>query len=191
MEKKIFVAMLVAVMAFANSNLVFSQDEKPAGPSDNVTLNIKLNSIQTLIIEKDQKTVDLVYTNREDYATGVFVKKENHLTIYSTGGYEISAQTSGEMFNGLTTTTSNGPGVGTVTITPEKGTINPAGGYFYTRSLSKSPQILATNTKGGVDAKISVTYTGAGKQEYLDFYIKESATPVVYTTQVTYTIVSK
>lgn len=186
MEKKIFVAMLVAVMAFANSNLAFSQ-EVTAGPSDNVTLNIRLNPIQTLLVTDGQKTVDLVYTTRENYQLGVTQRKDNHLTIYSTGGYEISAKTSGETFTGKIT----GPEVGTVTITPEDGSENPAGGDYYALALSTSPQILAENSKGGVDAKISVTYKGAGLQKYLNFYQKEGLPPVVYTTQVTYTIVSK
>ncbi len=66
--------------------VVFSQT------SDNVTLNVTLNPIQSLIVNPQQKTVDLTYSTKADYLNGVISKQENHLTVFSTGGFEIKVK---------------------------------------------------------------------------------------------------
>jgi len=47
-----------------------------------------------------------------------------------------------------------------------------------------------SSTNGGVNKKISVQYKGAGANEYINNYIANQ-NPTVYTTELTYTIVSQ
>ncbi|WP_156104487.1 hypothetical protein [Chryseobacterium populi] len=47
-----------------------------------------------------------------------------------------------------------------------------------------------TSSNGGVDKKISVEYKGAGANAYLDNYVA-GQDPTVYTTELTYTIISQ
>lgn len=60
--------------------------------AQNVTLNVKLKPIQTLVVNNIQTTVNLEYSSKEDYSTGVTSTNADHLSIYSTGGFEVKVK---------------------------------------------------------------------------------------------------
>ena len=57
-----------------------------------VTLNIKLHPIQTLVI--NQAKVDINYSTKEDYTNGVTIQEPEHITVYSTGGFTVQVKAS-------------------------------------------------------------------------------------------------
>ena len=60
--------------------------------AQNVTLNVKLQPIQTLVVNSSQNNVDLIYTSKDDYKNGVTSTKPDQLSIYSTGGFEVKVK---------------------------------------------------------------------------------------------------
>ena len=88
--------------------------------------------------------------------------------------------------------TNGGKSINTnsIQLTPTAGTAALTGATYTAINLSVEDKVLVASTTGGVDKKISVAYKGAGAQAYLDNYIA-GQTPTVYTTELTYTIVSK
>ena len=84
--KSFLITALIILSGILNVNSVFAQTTNNA---DNVTLNIILNPIQTIQVNSEQKTVDIVYSDIGHYQNGVSEFRENHLQIFSTGGFEV------------------------------------------------------------------------------------------------------
>ncbi|SFW25708.1 hypothetical protein SAMN02927921_00762 [Sinomicrobium oceani] len=170
-----FSAMLVTIALKAQENY------------DEVTLNVKLSPIQTLVVNQNQKTVNLEYDSKEDYENGVSETKQDHLTVYSTGGYQVKVKSSGSQLIG----TSKNLDASTVKIVASAGS-NPANEaqYASSQSLSADDKVIVSSSTGGVDKNFNVTYVGAGADAYLNYYVA-GQTPTVYTTSVTYTIVAQ
>lgn len=155
--------------------------------AQNVTLNVNLKPIQTLVVSPTLKVVNLNYTTTDDYKNGVSSTNTDQLTIYSTGGFQVKVKSaSASMQN-----TGKSMEVNTIQIKATAGS-DPVTGAQYTQNvqLSNNETTLVTSTKGGVDKKISIEYKGAGANAYIDNYIA-SQNPTVYTTELTYTIVSQ
>lgn len=155
--------------------------------AQNVTLNVNLKPIQTLVVSPTLKVVNLNYTTTDDYKNGVSSTNTDQLTIYSTGGFQVRVKSaSASMQN-----TGKSMEVNTIQIKATAGS-DPVTGAQYTQNvqLSNTEATLVTSTKGGVDKKISIEYKGAGANAYIDNYIA-SQNPTVYTTELTYTIVSQ
>lgn len=152
-----------------------------------VTLNVRLKPIQTLIVNTAQKTVNLDYTTRDDYANGVTSSNVDHLTIYSTGGFQVKVKSgNAALQNGNKTIL-----VSTVQVKANAGT-DPVNGAQYAAiaPLSATETTLVTSSLGGVDKKISIDYKGAGANAYLNNYVA-GQDPSVYTAELTYTIISQ
>ncbi|WP_294201090.1 MULTISPECIES: hypothetical protein [Chryseobacterium] len=152
-----------------------------------VTLNVRLKPIQTLVVNTAQKTVNLDYNTKDDYANGVTSTNADHLTIYSTGGFQVKVKTAGAaLLNGTKTIQAN-----TIQVKASAGS-DPVNGaqYSATAPLSATETTLVTSTAGGVDKKISVEYKGSGANAYLDNYVA-GQNPAIYTTELTYTIISQ
>jgi hypothetical protein len=180
MKKLAFVSAIVFAGLFAGK--VSAQST-----SDQVTLNIKLKPVYTLIVDGGQKTVDLVYQSREDYAGGVTQTKNNHLKVYSTGGFEVKVKTNGDFqgtggksiaANTVSVLASNGDLDANNSITPDYSSVN----------LSTGDTRILSSDKGGVDHKFNVTYTGANNHAYINNYFGGNGGESVYTATVTYTI---
>ena len=155
--------------------------------AQNVTLNVNLKPIQTLVVNNAQKVVDLNYTTTDDYKNGVSSTNTDHLNIYSTGGFQVKVKSANAtMQNG-----GKNIDVNTIQIKATAGS-DAVNGAQYTQNvqLSNTEATLVTSTKGGVDKKISIEYKGAGANAYIDNYIA-GQNPTVYTTELTYTIVSQ
>jgi hypothetical protein len=176
---KKFILASFALLGFATVNAQTN--------TDNVTLNVKLKPIQTLVVNPAQKTVDLVYTTAADYSGGVSSTQADHLTVYSTGGFEVKVKgADANIVNGSKNIAAN-----TITITASNGANNSVAGATYTPvSLSNNDQVIATSATGGVNKNINVTYAGAGADTYVNNYIA-GQTPTTYTTVLTYTILAK
>lgn len=157
--------------------------------SDNVTVNLKFKPVQSIVVNSTQETVNLEYATKDDYRDGVFKIMEDHLTVFSTGGFVVSVKAENENFvreGGGTIPVSH------VILSAEEGsTDNPS---FTTNNvtLSTISTALITSNAGGNELKYNVTYdnTARPSYDYINSYIHDD-TESVYTAQVTYTIVTK
>jgi hypothetical protein len=155
--------------------------------AQNVTLNVKLKPIQTLVVNPSQKDVNLEYATTADYANGVASVNADHLTIYSTGGFQVKVKSAeAAMQNG-----GKNIQVNTIKVTATAGT-NAVDNAKYVAAvdLSNNETTLVSSTTGGVNKKINIEYKGAGADAYINNYIA-GQNPTVYTTTLTYTIVSQ
>lgn len=165
-----------------------------AAQAQNVTLNVKLNPIQTLVVNPAQETVDLEYSSKEDYANGVTSGAlTDHLSVFSTGGFAVTVKSAGTH---LTNTVTSGAGThgdieaGTIQIVASNGTDAINSATNNTISLSGSEQTLVSSIYGAVDKTINVEYKGADANQYINYYVAGQE-PTVYTTELTYTIVAQ
>lgn len=155
--------------------------------AQNVTLNVRLKPIQTLVVNNAQKIVNLDYVTKDDYANGVSSLNADHLNIFSTGGFQVKVKSANAALqNGAKNIQAN-----TIQIKATAGSEAVTGAqYAQNVQLSANETTLVTSTNGGVDKKISIEYKGAGANAYLNNYIA-GQDPTVYTTELTYTIVSQ
>ena len=155
--------------------------------AQNATLNVRLKPIQTLVVNNAQKIVNLDYVTKDDYANGVSSLNADHLNIFSTGGFQVKVKSAvSALQNGGKNIQAN-----TIQIKATAGSdaVNGAQ-YAQNVQLSANETTLVSSSNGGVDKKISIEYKGAGSNTYLDNYIA-GQDPTVYTTELTYTIVSQ
>jgi hypothetical protein len=152
-----------------------------------VTLNVKLKPIQTLVVNPSQKEVNLEYITEADYTNGVASVNADHLTIYSTGGFQVKVKSAdATMINGTKNIQVN-----TIKVIPTAGSNKMDNALYGTGiNLSNTETTLVTSTTGGVNKKINIEYKGAGADAYINNYIA-GQNPTVYTTTLTYTIVSQ
>ncbi|MDQ1095941.1 MULTISPECIES: hypothetical protein [Chryseobacterium] len=155
--------------------------------AQSVTLNVRLKPIQTLVINSAQKVVNLDYTTKDDYANGVSSVNADHLSVYSTGGFQVKVKSANAVLqNGAKSIQAS-----SIQIKATAGSEAVTGAqYAQNVQLSATEATLVTSTVGGVDKKINIEYKGAGANAYLDNYIA-GQTPTVYSTELTYTIISQ
>lgn len=178
-----FLSAVFAVAVLFTSNSIQAQESN--SPSGEVLLTINLHPIQTLLI--NQKAVDINYQTKDDYLKGVDVKEADHLTVYSTGGFEVKAKTASDYLVGA----SNRIDVKDVTIVPSDGSNALSGATYTSTPLSKDDQVIISSTTGGVDKTVNVEYQAhGGNNNYVNYYQKTES-PTKFTTTVTYTIVAK
>lgn len=158
--------------------------------SDNVTVNIKFRPVQSIMVNPaaHHQIVDLVYATKDDYAYGVTAERNNHLEIFSTGGFIVTANTDGD----FTRTAGGFISAANVILKATEGT-DTSIGSFTEVALSTNPETLITADEGGTALKYNVTYdntAGAGNN-YINNYIHPDSPESVYTAKVTYTITTK
>lgn len=157
---------------------------------ENISLNVKLGPIQTLVVNSNQKNVDLIYSNKSDYANGVTNKNDNHLTVYSTGGFQVKVKSSTvTLNNSIQAATENSIKTNSISITPSAGTDGLNEAVYTQKLLSTKDQTIVSSKFGGVDKKISVTYKGAGADAYVNNYIAGQSS-TIFSTVITYTIIA-
>lgn len=154
--------------------------------SSQVVLNIKLYPIQSISVTGNSD-VDLIYKEKKDYKEGVSVNKPDHLSVFSTGGFEVSMKSETPNLLG----DENSIGLSDITVRVSKGSNPIKGDFTRTRTnLSESDQVVISNNRGGVDKTFDVEYSAKGNNKYLDLYnYPEDATS--FTTLVTYSIIAK
>lgn len=180
MKKQVLAAcaLLMGVSAFAQTS------------TDDVTLNVRLNPIQTLVINPAQKIVNLDYVNKNDYANGVTVANTDHLTVYSTGGFQVKVKSAAATLQNTASGSTGTIASNSINIIAAAGTNAVSNGVYTPQTLTAEDKLIVSATTGGVDRNISVSYKGAGADIYLNNYVA-GQTPTVYTTQVTYTIIAQ
>ena len=154
--------------------------------TSDVTVNIKFKPIQSIVVNTAQETVDLLYSSTTDYANGVSAEMLDHLEVFSTGGFIVTANTDGD----FTRTAGGSIDADDVTVKADFGT-DTSIGSFTNVPLSTTPTTLISATEGGTTLKYNVTYdnTGAGAgNNYINNYIHPDSPESVYTATVTYTI---
>jgi|SRR5690554_2284841 len=163
--------------------------EGSGATSNPVTVNIRFKPIQSIVVNPVPETVDLVYATMDEYSAGVSKKMEDHLTVFSTGGFVVNVKSNGDFKRGDGTMVIP---AGDMKIMVENGTDTETG-KFTTQSLSTSDLPIITAGEGGNELKYSVTYdnTSAGSgYDYIDRYIHPDSPESVYTAEVTYTIIT-
>ncbi|TXF77328.1 hypothetical protein [Chryseobacterium sp.] len=156
--------------------------------TDNVTLNVRLYPIQTIVINPLQKPVNLDYTTAANYTDGVSVSNPDHLKIYSTGGFTVTVASS-------TTTLTNSINsipASDITITPTAGTTNTLSGATLTaKTLGTTASTIIDSSTGGFNKNFDIKYGALGAGAYMDKYSAAQGAHADYTTTVTYTIAAK
>lgn len=152
-----------------------------AQKSASVSLNIKLHPIQTLIVNPSQETVNLDYRTKADYENGVTSKQADHLSVFSTGGFEIKVKANDLTNNGRSISAQD------VLIQPYDGSNTLSGVTYHSVNLNSSETLIISSGKGGVDKTFSVYYSAKGDFKYLDLY-RYSDIANVFSTTVIYLI---
>lgn len=183
MKKTVFFSALITGLFAMNANAQLTDSQ--------VTLNVRLTPIQTIVVNAGQKTVDLNYDSKNAYEDGVTVSKADHLNIYSTGGFAVKVSaTSAELTSGATAKTI---AANTIKISASEGSTNPlTAAKGTTVSLTNNPQDLITSATGGFNKNFNVDYAGAGLGAYVNNFVASAGNPeVVYTTTVQYEIIAQ
>lgn len=166
---------LIAIIAFIIASFTLNAQ-------NSVNLTIKLNPIQALTINPDSKDVTLTYASRNDYKAGKDLTCKDHLSVFSTGGFEVKVKSTQPNL-----TSDNGTiNSSDVSILAEGGSSSELEGATLTRiNLTPAEQTLISHTKGSSDKTFNVTYSARGNDEYVDLYNQsksnEFKTTVFYT----------
>lgn len=168
---------ILAFIMFAGIS-VFSQT------SGTVNINITLHPIQILKINPAQTEVALNYTDEDNYKNGVRNLQENHLTIYSTSGYEVSvfsdyaAFLSGEA-------EAQRPSFLINALLPEAA---PGGINVSNIQLLNYKQNIISSNRPNFGINFDVEYQGLGNNSYLKHLHSENLEATVHRTRVTYSL---
>ena len=166
---------IITIITFVFMSLMLSAQ-------NSVNLSIKLNPIQVLSINPESKDVMLNYTTRSDYKNGKDLTCKDHLSVFSTGGFEVKVKSTQPNL-----TSDNGTiNSSDVSILAEGGSSSELEGATLTRiNLTPAEQTLISHTKGSSDKTFNVTYSARGNDEYVDLYNQtksnEFKTTVFYT----------
>lgn len=179
--KKNFALLLVIVSSFLNIIEIKAEEPKSA----KVKLNIVLKPIQTIIVNYQQE-VNLAYETIDNYEEGVSTTIEDHLKIFSTGGFEVKVKSEGDLSNGEDSNIESSD----IKILAENGTDNEVVNSVAGPVVLGEPKTLINSNSGGRDLMYNITYNNesGGKDKYINLYKNGANT---YSTQITYTIAAK
>lgn len=159
--------------------------------SAEVTLNIRFMPVQTISVNSSDEKIDLLYADTENYENGVSVTRDNHLTVFSSSGFQVTVQTAADQFvrsGGKETIPTDD-----VIVKAYNGSSNKVPALFTDVPLSASPTPLISATQGGNNLAFTVTYdnseAGSGKK-YINRY-RSGQPEIVYTTTVIYCITTR
>lgn len=183
--KSFLITALIILSGILNVNSVFAQT---TNNTDNVTLNIKLNPIQTIQVNSDQKTVNIVYSEIDDYQKGVSAFRENHLQVFSAGGFAVTVKSNSDYLTSENNT--NKIDAKDITVIAARESDDNRNDVFAEVALGSSEGTLIASKIGGRDLKYNVTYNNelGGNDNYLNLYDKDANN--IFTTEVTYTIIA-
>ena len=192
--KKLILTAAITLTAFAGA---FAQDATTStttstdnGPKTATTkLSVTINPIQT--IKVNVTDVNLNYASITDYANGVTEPRPDHLTVYSTGAFQVKVSASDLAATGTEEKIASSG----ITVTAANSTSKPlnnltSAGEVPLPNKAAAAATIFSSTQGGVDRNVDVTYKGKGGNEYINKYFKALGTKAVYETVVTYSIES-
>lgn len=160
--------------------------------SAQATINIRFLPVQTISVNSSEQVVDLLYATTDDFENGVSVTHDDHLTVFSSGGFQVTVESTDE--NLLRSGGSETIPVGDIVVRASNGSNNSQPALFSDVPLSTTPSPLISAANGGNDLAYSVTYdnTEAGSgQKYINRYVRSNQPETVYTTSVTYSITTR
>ncbi len=193
--------LLFTAILFASITMGNAQNEKPdyqrtghqsvtQGINGNAStqLTIVLNPIQSISV--NTSNVSLVYTTVSDYENGVSSGKiENHLQIYSTGGYKVNVGYSGVSDTGNGTDANQMFESVNVAVTKKSGVVAHINDTKL-QPLTETRSSIISYSKGAFNQMFDVDYQGAKSDadgvKYMDNVIGGGQR--TYTATVTYTI---
>lgn len=198
MRTKLFTLIAAIAFTFGATNVFAEGGEGGTTPvtanEGKVNLSVHIYPIQTLVI-KNEKDVVLEYKTKEHFKEGVSKKVDDHIEVYSTGGFEIKAKTSNPNLVGTNpnTKTIASSDIKLLATNGSKSlnmVATDVGNMVATQLDGTTEVSLLTSSVGGVDKTFNVEYSAAGGDKYINHYVN-SENPTKYTTEVTYTIVAK
>ena len=193
MRTKLFTLIAAIAFTFGATNVFADGGEGGTTPkksdNDKVNLAVHIYPIQTLVI-KNEKDVVLEYKTKDNFKNGVSKKVDDHIEVYSTGGFEIKAKTNNANLVG-TGENSKFIESSDIELLATNGSSSLDVGSMVKAQLNGTTEVsLLTSSVGGVDKTFNVEYFAAGGDKYINHYVN-SENPTKYTTEVTYTIVAK
>lgn len=153
-------ALIVASLFSVNSVMA----ESTPSETDQVTVNIKLNPIQTITVNHESVLIE--YITKDDYNKGVSMTMGKHLTVFSTGAFNVQVKANSNFIRSE----------GTDYIPASDVKIIPTAldGYkvFEPNLEVGSYNNIITSDKGGRDISFDITYdnTEGGGDNYIDMY---------------------
>ncbi len=175
--KKIILTTAIILTALVGA---FAQDDVATA-----NLSVTINRIQTINV--NNANVNLNYSSTEHYKNGVTEVRPDHLTVYSTGAFQVTVKAADLTSAGSETIAASG-----ISVTAANGTTKPLANLASSGAVhlqTDKASTIFTSTQGGVDRNVDVTYKGAGGDDYINKYFKNIAgTANVYKTTVTYSI---
>ena len=156
-----------------------------AQAQNKVTLNINLKPIQTLVVNSAQAEVTLNYLTKNDYKNGVSSTQNDHLTIYSTGGFQVKVSSNAQKSSGSLP-------VNSLSIAPSSGStpISSQHVIYQENQLDVFEKPIITSNIGGINKKFNIAYRGAGANQYINDYDANAASNT-HLYNITYTIISQ
>lgn len=162
-----------------------------SGTTATTVLKVHLHNFMSIAINEDDAYVDLEYKTADDYdGTGVSALKEDHLIVSSLSPFIVKV-------NSSTTSPINADGLAlyddgtSVKIKAERGTSRGMDGAVpSTVTLRFEGDNIIESDVASLNNTFNITYTGEGQGAYRNRYFGDGE-PIVYTTNVIYTITSK
>lgn len=190
-EKEVFLNITITILTMLFC-LMFLQENTVAQLSV-VTVNLRFVPVQTIAVQATQKTTHLIYAVPEDYENGVSVIHDNHLTIFSSGGFQVTVAADNQYFRRVGGGGETIP-VEDLVIKATSGSSNGSQTQFKEATLSVIPAPIIESEKGGRNLNFNITYDNSlagSAQKYIDKYIKDDEKETVYATNVIYTILTR
>lgn len=160
--------------------------------SDRVSLNIRFLPVQTITVNPSQKSIELVYATTNDYEKGVSAEYNDHLTVFSNGGFQVNVAANDVSFEEQNSDRTLP--LSDMVISAYNGSGNVSVYEFSNVVLSPDQNTLITSEKGGRDLNYNVIYDNsvAGSSGiYKDSYSTSGNTESIFSVEITYTITSK
>ena len=178
-RKFLFAGALIAASLFS-VNSVMAQTT-----SDNVTVNIKFTPIQTITVK--DASVLIEYITENDYKNGVSKKMDKHLTVFSTGAFDVQVKANS---NFIRSAENDFISASDVKIRPTA--LDDYKGVSEQELEVGSYKTIITSDKGGRDISFDITYdnTEGGGDKYIDKYVKNDTNDNTFTATVEYLIVA-
>ncbi|MGI6756958.1 MAG: hypothetical protein ACOX32_03480 [Bacteroidaceae bacterium] len=169
---------LFIVALFSVNGVMAAEGPSNYAQSGQTTVNIKLNPMQAIVV--NHNVVNLEYTTLEDYNQGVETLKENHLTVYSVGGFIVNVKSNGNFID------TNGSSIDAEDVIITATAVGDSPGEFAPVTLSTSEAPLITSTTGGFAKNYNVNYSNKLAGQAFAYAGKEVGD---YTATVTYEII--
>lgn len=191
MKKLILLTGILLAVVSVSQAQEMPETTTESGTIATTVLKVHLHNFMSIAINSNDSYIDLEYRTAEDYdGTGVSTLKEDHLIVSSLAPFIVKV-------NSSTTSPLNEDGVAlkadgtSVKIKAERGTTKGMVGSIPNAvTLRFEGDNIIESDVASLNNTFNITYSGEGEGAYRNKYFGDGE-PVVYTTNVIYTITSK